>query len=271
MASEFKKWPTRIVFSEFARIPETVKIYRKGMEFDQFLYDDDDNNVIWGETSKEKGYITYKINTTRLNLANVSYTGCILANSIYNNTRKVKISLEKIMNNMPEHNRVSMRSISTHLNIINDNHYMMTEQEIYSTDHFGVNTYKFYEFLDDYIEMYPEIYNHEKLNAADIIYYARMKKISNWNDNSFIIYKKQDELAELLKISESHLKAIKKKFADLGLITYKRQDGRGYQEITMIFERAHKTGIATSKREKKIKKTINEQRGARDENAIIVS
>lgn len=271
MASEFKKWPTRIVFAEFGVLPEKRKIYRSGTAWDRFIFDNEENYVIiWDETSKKEHCITYKINTNRVNTTYAAYTACILANSLFNNQRKVKINLETIMNNMPEHNRVSMRTISTHLNLVKDNFLLRTEHEIYGHDQFGPNTYTFYEFLDDYIEMYPEIYKHGKLNAADIIYYARMKKISNWNDNSFIIYKKQDELAEIMKISASHLKTVKKKFADLGLITYKRQDGRGYQEITMAFEKAMKEQAETINREKKIKRAIHDQRGAGNEAAIVI-
>lgn len=271
MASKFKKWPTSIVFAEFEEIPGKRKIYRSGKEWDQFMFDhEEDYEIIWAETSKEKNCITYKINMNRVNTTYAAYTACILANSIFNNQRKVKSKLETIMNNMPDHNRVSMRTISAHLNLVKDNGYLLTKQQIYGHDQFGANTYIFYNFLDDYIEMCPEIYNHKKLNAADIIFYARLKKISNWHGNSFIIYKRQDDLAELLKISVSHLKAIKKKFRDLGLITYKRQDGRGYQEITMTFEKSLKEAETAVSREKKIKKTINERRGHESDNAVVV-
>ncbi len=240
MASNFKKWPTQIVFSEFEKLPETRKIYKKGNEWDQFIFDNVDSyEFIWKETDKQKHCITYKININRVNTTYAAYTACILANSLYNNQRKVKISLEKLRANTPQHNRVSIRTISTHLNLVYANSYIKTVQEIYCNDHYGPNTYTFYEF-NDYIEMYPEIYNHKELNAADIIYYARMKKIAKWKDKSFVIYKKHDELLKLLKISESHFRAIKKKFAKLKLITYKRQDGRGYLEITMTFEQSMK-------------------------------
>lgn len=264
MASKYKKWPCKIVFAEF-EIPKERVIYAKDNKFDWIVMDKEGIN--WNKTDKSSGKITYLVDMNRTNLNYIAYTGCMLSNSLYDNRLKVTTLLETLRNKIIEHNRVSIRTLSNHLNILKDNELIDSKHIIYAHDEWGPNEYTFYDFMDEYIIMLEKIYNHPKLNSSDIIYYARLKAISKWTDGSFIICKKQSEICELVKISESHFKKLRKKFVNLGLIEAKRQNKRGLQKIKLTLEHDNYREIT---REEIIKQTIHANRGVESETTVII-